>query len=157
MKNYTLIYGTDLAWYATLAMLIFLSFYAVAIAHSISDGIDYYARSNEAHGNESHLALYNSHRGDLVTVSGRAESNTVDVDPPSPYVSLRLDDMDDTVDLIGHRVFVCRGDEVAASGTYHYAAWGGTIEIKDVRNVSVLRDAWRLAAFRSLFPRACWL
>ena len=143
--------------YAAIATLVFVAFSLIAIARTFSDGIDYYARSNEAHGNESHLALYNSHRGDLVTVSGRAESNTVDVDPPSPYVSLRLDDMDDTVDLIGHRVFVCRGDEVAASGTYHYAAWGGTIEIKDVRNVSVLRDAWRLAAFRSLFPRACWL
>jgi hypothetical protein len=144
--------------YAAIATLVFVAFSLIAIARTFSDGIDYYARTEEAHDNQSYLTLYNNRRGDLVTVTGRALSDTVDVDPPAPYVTLQLDDIDETVvDLIGSRVFVCRGDDVAASGTYHYAAYGGTIEITDVRNVSVLRHEVKAGVFRSLFPRACWL
>jgi hypothetical protein len=104
----------------------------------LADVQRYNARAAAAQQNGQFVASYNGRRsGDVITIVGEAVPLS---DPgtkaPKAFIRIDLDDVAVSVALSGSRAPVCIGDDVAASGTYHYDPQGGVLFISDPSNVS---------------------
>jgi hypothetical protein len=111
-----------------------------------------------AHGNRDYQNLYESRRsGVVVTVVGTANSNSVVDRDGSEMLGLNLHDLKGsaTVDITGTPFGACNGDYVVATGTYHYTALGGWIEVAKPEDVFVTSYGRSRFGHVVIFPMWC--
>jgi hypothetical protein len=159
--------GWSSVWrlFHTIAYLALLIVAAYPVGHYFFQVERYHQREDVAHDNRAFAERYDARRsGDIVIVIGVAQSNA-GIAGAGPSVPIALAGDSRIVDL-GVGSGVCANDSVAATGVYHYALGGGSVDVAhgsvDVipywRYSSTSRRRWSILRLisREYVPNWCW-